>query len=78
MISKTRNLIKFVRFYIIAGFITLLVGCGEEPKDLYGPVPLYGVLVECISDDQCINAYGDDWYCNHELEISYCERKDAK
>ncbi len=79
MINILKNKAKYLKVFILAGLLTLIFGCGEEPKDLYGPSLLYGVP-NCQTAQDCIDKYGEGWYCDipEESPDGYCSIKNSQ
>lgn len=48
----------FVGLFLVGviGLIMLVIGCGENDRYYYGPLP-------CVSDEQCVEDFGEGWYC---------------
>jgi hypothetical protein len=60
------NLAFWARSYALLVLIATIFsssGCGDEPVNYYGPAPLYGVIVQCQTDQQCKDQLGPDASC---------------
>ena len=60
---------------LILGCMSMVVGCSEEPKDYYGPATYYGPAPPCESDQECVDEYGEGWYCDDSLDWPICREE---